>query len=57
MALIILVACTNFIVVEKQDQEIQKLLNHTTNIGVKLMYRLVSKWALKSLQTLLSDLK
>ena len=43
MALIILVVCTHFIVVEKQDQEIRKILNQTPNDGVKLMYRLVSK--------------
>ena len=37
MALIILVACTHFIMIEKQDQEIQILLNQTTNIGAKLI--------------------
>ena len=37
MTLINLVACTHFIMIEKQDQETQKLLNQTTNIGAKLV--------------------
>ena len=43
MCLLVLIACTHFVPVKENDKDVSKLLRHTEENGVRLMYDLVRK--------------